>query len=87
MFRNNFILLAILAVLSACSSFDGVVAGGSGVVTNDQYARIRFAIGTSKTISFLGISGINRSGLVLEAKKDLIMGPVYSLEKYWVRPL
>ena len=69
-------LLALLTgtFLSACTIHTGAIGGGSGVITNDQFAVTRLVTGTSKTTQFLGIGGFEKDALVYEAKKNMIGG-------------
>jgi hypothetical protein len=67
-----FCLISSLFLLSSCASFhSGSVGGGSAVITNAQFYDIDFAYGTAQTVHVLGFGGMNKAGLVHEAKKDL----------------
>lgn len=71
--KHNLFIVMILFSASACTIHNGSVGGGSGVITNDQYSGIRFGIGSASTTQFLGIGGVDKEGLVLEAKRNLIL--------------
>ena len=58
-------------IISSCAYHIGYVGGGSGVITNNDFANISFAYGSAKTMHVLGIGGNKKDALVLEAKRDL----------------
>jgi len=71
--KLKFLNLPFLVLLSSCSYHIGTIGGGTGTVTNDQFANIDFAYGTVKTTNFLGIGGNKKDALVLEAKRNLYL--------------
>lgn len=71
--KLKFLGLPFLVLLSSCSYHIGTIGGGTGAVTNDQFASIDFAYGTAKTTNFLGIGGNKKDALVLEAKRNLYL--------------
>lgn len=71
--KLKFLGLPFLVLLSSCSYHIGTIGGGTGTVTNAQFANIDFAYGTAKTTNFLGIGGNKKDALVLEAKRNLYL--------------
>lgn len=65
--------LPFIMLLASCSYHMGTIGGGTGVITNNQFANIDFAYGTAKTTNFLGIGGNKKDALVLEAKRNLYL--------------
>lgn len=71
--KLKFLGLPFVVLLTSCSYHIGTIGGGTGTITNDQFANIDFAYGVAKTTNFLGIGGNKKDALVLEAKRNLYL--------------
>ncbi|BDD05635.1 DUF6567 family protein [Aureibacter tunicatorum] len=70
MLRKSILLLAISAGLSSCAFHMGGLTGNASL-GNNNFQVVDFAIGTANTTQVLGIGGLKKDGLVLEAKRNL----------------
>lgn len=70
MTTKNIFLATIFISLSSCAYHVGTMSS-SAAVSNGHFKVLGYAVGTSEVNKFLGFGGLNKDGLVLEAKKDL----------------
>ena len=73
---TGFILFMLL--LSSCAFHHGMMTSNPNYNSPD-YELSSMALGTSETVKFLGIGGLEKDALVLEAKKNMYAG--FPLEK------
>jgi hypothetical protein len=68
--RNIFYLLICTIVLASCAVHSGLMMN-SAALSQNNFKIIGNVTGTSKTTLFLGIGGLKKEGLALEAKKNM----------------
>jgi hypothetical protein len=64
--------LIVIITASSCAMHWGMMTGNASLSANN-FKIVKMVTGTSKTTKFLGIGGLGKEGLVLEAKKDMLM--------------
>jgi hypothetical protein len=66
-------VLAVMVVflMSSCAAHWGMMTGNASLSSNN-FKIVKMASGTSKTTKILGIGGLGKNALVLEAKKDMM---------------
>ncbi|HEX8547017.1 MAG TPA: DUF6567 family protein, partial [Cytophagaceae bacterium] len=67
---KNILLASVCISLSSCAYHIGNMSSSTSI-TNGRFKVLGYAVGTSEVNKFLGFGGLNKGGLVLEAKKDL----------------
>ena len=67
---TSILTVAIFLSLSSCAYHTGSMSS-STAITHGHFKVLGYAVGTAQVNKFLGFGGLNKDGLVLEAKKDL----------------
>ena len=68
--RNFIILITFTLFITSCATHMGVMSGNASI-SDANFNLKGLAIGTSKTTHVLGIGGLGKDALILEAKRNL----------------
>lgn len=70
-FIRTFVVIFSMFLLTSCATHWGMMSGNASLSANN-FRVIKIATGTSQTTKIIGIGGLGKEALVLEAKKDLM---------------
>jgi len=76
--KNVFFGILIIALLSSCASHVGVMTGNASI-SDANFNVVGLAVGSAKTQHIMGIGGLGKDALILEAKRNLYLN--YPLKK------
>jgi len=76
--KNVFFGILLIALLSSCASHVGVMTGNASI-SDANFNVIGLAVGSAKTQHIMGIGGLGKDALILEAKRNLYLK--YPLKK------
>ncbi|HKL04148.1 MAG TPA: DUF6567 family protein [Cryomorphaceae bacterium] len=71
--KQLFLIFLTVFLFESCTFHSGTVGAGSGMITSNHFTSISFVSGTAYTVNVFGIGGNNKTGLVLEAKRNLYL--------------